>query len=102
MQRPSKYSVNHSSKTLITFPSLRLQLKSGILMSLEDSEQLSQELSLQALNSTQVVSPKELSAAVDSVTMNDLNQVVSRVMKSKVAIASLGQIHNVPVLEELV
>lgn len=71
-------------------------------MSLEDSEQLSQELSLQALNSTQVVSPKELSAAVDSVTMNDLNQVVSRVMKSKVAIASLGQIHNVPVLEELV
>lgn len=71
-------------------------------MSLEDSEQLSQELALQAMNSSQVVSSKELSAAVDNVTMNDLNQVVSRVMKSKVAIASLGQTHNVPVLEELV
>ena len=71
-------------------------------MSLEDSEQLSQELTLQALNTAQVAAPKDLAAAVDSVTMSDLNQVVSRVMKGKVAIASLGQTHNVPVLEDLV
>lgn len=71
-------------------------------MSLEDSEQLSQDLSLQALSAGQVSAPKDLATAVDGVSMNDLNQVVGRVMKSKVAIASLGQTHNVPVLEDLV
>lgn len=71
-------------------------------MSLEDSEQLSQELSLQALNADQVSTPKNMAAAVDSVSMNDLIQVAGRVMKSKVAIASVGQTHNVPVLEDLV
>lgn len=71
-------------------------------MSLEDSEQLSQELTLQALNAAQVASPKDLVAAVDGVALSDLNQVVGRVMKGKVAIASLGQTHNVPVLEDLV
>lgn len=71
-------------------------------MSLEDSEQLVQELSLQALNAGQVSSPKEIAAAVDGISLNDLTQVVGRVMKSKVAIASLGQTHAVPVLEDLV
>lgn len=61
-----------------------------------------EELGSQALNYSKAYSPKELEAAIEAVTLQDVSAVVSRVLKSKLAVASVGRNHNVPNPEELV
>ena len=70
-------------------------------MSQESGAELLEQLGAQALNSQQVFTAEQTIAAIDSVTAQDVATAVGRALKGKVAIASVGQVHNVPSLDEL-
>lgn len=76
-------------------------LKAQTLMSFENGAVLLEELGTQALNYQKCFSADELVAAIDSVTAQDVSTALTRALKGKVAIASVGNVHNVPSLEEL-
>lgn len=70
-------------------------------MSLEDQNQLLEEIGFQSLHVGRVVPTKDMISAIDATTLNDISEVANRVMKGKVAIAAVGKVHNVPHLEDL-
>lgn len=71
------------------------------MMSLESPSLLLEELGVQTLNGTPLdISTME--SVIDSVSLNDLKDAASKVLKGKVAIAAVGQTHNVPFVEDLV
>ena len=70
-------------------------------MALEQPSLLLEELGSQTLNSGSA-DLESLESAIDGVSLNDVKEVVSRVLKGKVAIAAVGQTANVPYLEDLV
>lgn len=70
-------------------------------MSLESPAVLLEELGVDALNGGSMEA-LTVDAVIDSVTLNDLKEVVGKVLKGKVAIASVGQTGNVPFIDELV
>ena len=76
-------------------------LKSEVLQALEPSSSLMEEVGTAVLNGSQPVTPANLAAAIDAITLNDVNSVAARVVKGKVSIAALGQVDNVPYLEDL-
>lgn len=76
-------------------------LKSEALQALEQSSSLMEEVGTTVLNGGQPVTPDNLAAAVDAITLNDVNSVAAKVVKGKVSIAALGQVGNVPYLEDL-
>jgi ubiquinol-cytochrome c reductase core subunit 2 len=79
----------------------RQQLKAHTLMGMEQSTQLLEELGTQALNGTPEVGFDTAVSAIDSITLNDVNEAVSKVLKGKVAIAAVGSVSNVPYQEDL-
>jgi ubiquinol-cytochrome c reductase core subunit 2 len=78
------------------------QLKAAVLMSAENQCLVLEEMGAQALNLGQVLSTNEVLKAIDGVTLQDVTSAASRVVKSKGAMASVGQLHNAPYLEDLV
>jgi len=78
------------------------QLKASILMSAENQGQLLEEAGTQALNLGQVLSTNDVLKAIDGVSLQDVTSAAARVVKGKGAIAAVGQLHNVPYLEDLV
>lgn len=79
----------------------RHQLKSQTLMSLEPSLQVLEELGTQALNGGSALGIDNTESVIDSVSLNDVNEAVSKVLKGKVAIAAVGSVSNVPHQEDL-
>ncbi|RWS05427.1 cytochrome b-c1 complex subunit 2-like protein [Dinothrombium tinctorium] len=77
-------------------------LKTSYLMDLESNDSLLDEIGTQALNFGKVLSLPELEAAIDGITLSDLSSVANRVMKGKGAMASMGKLHNMPYLEDIV
>ena len=71
------------------------------MMSLESPSLLLEELGVQALSGS-ALELEKIESVIDSVSLNDLKEVSSKVLKGKVAIAAVGQTHNVPFLEDLV
>lgn len=76
-------------------------LKAQTLISLENGGVLLEELGAQALNFQRVFTPQDLAAAIDAVTAQDVAAALNRALKGKVAVASVGNVHNVPQLDEL-
>jgi ubiquinol-cytochrome c reductase core subunit 2 len=76
-------------------------LKASTLIAMENQGQLLEEMGSQALNYSKAYTPKEVEAAIDSVTLQDVSAVVGRVLKSKVAVSAVGRSHNVPGADEL-
>lgn len=70
-------------------------------MSLENPNLLLEETAVQALNGGAVETGK-LNSVIDSITLSDLREAAARVLKGKVAIASVGQVNNVPFIDDLV
>lgn len=70
-------------------------------MSMESPAVLLEELGVQTLNGTPL-DISTLESVIDNVSLNDLKEVTSKVLKGKVAIAAVGQTRNVPFVEDLV
>lgn len=79
----------------------RTQLKAHALMSLEQQPQLLEELGVAVLNGTPSLGFDNTESVIDSISLNDVNEAVSRVLKGKVAISAVGSVHNVPYQEDL-
>ena len=87
--------------TLWLLLSDRHQLLAGTFMSLENPNLVLEETAVQALNGGAVETEK-LNSVIDSITLSDLREAAARVLKGKVAIASVGQVNNVPFIDDLV
>ncbi|KAK3586086.1 hypothetical protein CHS0354_033208 [Potamilus streckersoni] len=77
------------------------QLKSSILMSLEDGNNLLTDLVGQSLLYKKFVSPEELSRNIDDISKNDINNVAKKIVTGKPAMAAVGDLSNTPYLDEL-
>jgi predicted Zn-dependent peptidase len=76
-------------------------LKAGSLISLESESLLLEELGVQSLNGSPLEVEK-IESVIEAVTLNDVKEAAAKVLKGKVAIAAVGQTHNVPYVEDLV
>jgi len=81
--------------------SAKNQLKSAIHMSLEDSSAVLQDLGAQALLTGQVLDPAEIGAAIDKVTVADVQAVAKKVINGKPSMVSIGNLINTPYLDQL-
>ncbi|KAL3876312.1 hypothetical protein ACJMK2_034174 [Sinanodonta woodiana] len=77
------------------------QLKSSILMSLEDGDNLLTDLVAQSLLYKKFVSPEELSRNIDEITKIDVNNVAKKIVSGKPAMAAVGDLSNTPYLDQL-
>lgn len=76
-------------------------LKADVLQSFEQEAALLEEVGTATLNGNQLVTPDNLASAIDAITLNDVNAVAAKVTKGKVSIAAIGQVDNVPYVEDL-
>jgi ubiquinol-cytochrome c reductase core subunit 2 len=74
-------------------------LKADIAQSLESDAVLLDDMGLQSLLNKKFSSLEEVSRMIDSVTVGDLNTVIKN--GGKLTMASYGNVHNVPYLDEL-
>lgn len=72
------------------------------LLSVEDPNYLIEEIGFQSLVSGPVSDLIDFQRAVDSVTIQDVSGLASKIIKTKGAMASVGKVQNVPYLEDLV
>ena len=72
------------------------------MISNEEPSLLVEEIGTQALTLGQVLSLSDFEKAVDSVSAQDVSALASKIVKSKGAMASVGNLQNVPYLEDLV
>ncbi|CAH1277368.1 cytochrome b-c1 complex subunit 2, mitochondrial-like [Branchiostoma lanceolatum] len=78
------------------------QLKAAVLMSMEDSANVLEDLALQAVETAAYVSPDQVAAQVDSITTDQIVKVAKRVFNGKPTMASLGDLSSTPHLDQLV
>ncbi|KAI1287646.1 Cytochrome b-c1 complex subunit 2, mitochondrial [Halotydeus destructor] len=78
------------------------QLKASTLIALENQDQLLEEMGAQALSHGQVLSLSDMEKAIDSVSGQDVAATIGKVLKGKLALAAVGQLHNVPSADELI
>jgi len=78
------------------------QLKAHVLMSFEEQNQVLEELGVQLLNGSTPLGVDNAESAIDALSLNEVNEVVSKTLKGKVAIAAVGSVSNVPHAEDLV
>lgn len=76
-------------------------MKAHALMSLEQQPQLLEELGVSVLNGTPSLGLDNTESVIDSISVNDVNEAVSKVLKGKVAISAVGSVHNVPYQDDL-
>lgn len=80
----------------------KAQLKSDLLMAEENTGNLLEELTMQALlNKGVIVNVVDLLAAVDKVTVNDVNAAASKIATGKLSVAAIGNLSHVPYSDEL-
>ena len=72
------------------------QLKASLLMALESSSHRSESKALQLINFNRLLSPEEVIQNIDSVTTQNVQNVMLKMLKSPLAISSLGPIKNLP------
>lgn len=79
----------------------KAQLKVGLLMQLESRALQLEDTARQVLTYGKVMSPAEVCASIDSITVDDVQRVVSAMLKKKPAFVALGDIHAVPRYEDI-
>lgn len=79
----------------------KAQLKTGLAMALESSASLSEQIGRQLLAFGRVISPDELIAKVEAVTLDDVQAVARQCFASPLAFATVGPQAALPTLEEL-
>jgi len=77
-------------------------LKATIFFSYEDQDNLLEDIGTQALTYGNVFSAKEIEKAIDSISLQDISSITSKVIKGKGVMSAVGKLHNVPYLEDLV
>lgn len=78
---------------------IRNNLKTSALIALDDEAALVYEMSTQLLMTGQKFSIEDYLKQVDSTTMADVKSLGSRMMKSKIGLATIGQ--NAPYLNDI-
>ena len=76
-------------------------LKANILLSLEDTQNFVEELGTQAVLTGQALTGNDIEKAIDSLTLQDVSSIASKIIKGKGTMASVGKLHNTPYLEDL-
>jgi len=74
----------------------KAQLKVGLLMQLESRALYFEDTGRQLLTYNRVLSPEEVCASIDAVTVADVQRVATAMMKTKPAFAAYGSLLNVP------
>lgn len=78
------------------------QLKAYIAMNLESGDAVITNLAEQALNSEKLNSVNDMLKMVDSIQTADVSNVAKKLVNGKPSMASVGQLTNVPYLDQLV
>ncbi|KAK3916640.1 Cytochrome b-c1 complex subunit 2, mitochondrial [Frankliniella fusca] len=76
-------------------------LKAAVLLAAENTSILTQDIGQQALLKGSVDSTGAVAAAIDSVSSSDVNNAARRVASGKLSMAALGDISNVPFIDQL-
>jgi ubiquinol-cytochrome c reductase core subunit 2 len=84
-------SVNESQ-----FSRAKAQLKADLLMAKENTGVLFEELALQAL-----LNQSDLLSTIDKVSIAEVNAVASRFATAKLTVAAVGNLSNVPFVDDL-
>ena len=84
-------SVNESQ-----FSRAKAQLKADLLMAQENTGVLFEELALQAL-----LNQNDLLSTIDKVSIAEVNAVASRFATAKLTVAAVGNLSNVPFVDDL-
>lgn len=79
----------------------KAQLKVGLLMQLESRALHLEDTARQMLTYNKVLTTPEVCASIDSITVADVQRVVSAMLKKKPAFVALGDIHAVPRYEDI-
>ncbi len=74
----------------------KAQLKADLLMAQENTGVLVEELALQAL-----LNRADLLSTVDNVSIAEVNAVASQLASAKLTVAAIGNLSNVPFVDEL-
>jgi len=79
----------------------KAQLKVGLLMQLESRALYFEDAGRQLLTYNRVLSPEEVCASIDAVTVADVQRLATAMMKTKPAFAGCGDLRNVPRYEQV-
>jgi len=79
----------------------KTQLKSTLLMNLEYRTIVLEDIGRQVVASGSRKSPQELVAMIESVTPQQIKQIVERMLESKPSVGAFGDLKNVPGYEEI-
>ncbi|KAI7897970.1 Metalloenzyme, LuxS/M16 peptidase-like protein [Cokeromyces recurvatus] len=72
------------------------QLKAGLLLSLDGSTSIAEDIGRQLLTSGERLSPKEVEALVSKVTVDDVRRVAQEYLQRKAAVVGIGAVDNMP------
>lgn len=79
----------------------KAQLKVGLLMQLESRMLQLEDTARQVLTYGKVLTPAEVCASIDAISVADVQRVVSAMLKKKPAFTAFGDIHAVPRSEDI-
>ncbi|KAH8554069.1 Metalloenzyme, LuxS/M16 peptidase-like protein [Umbelopsis sp. PMI_123] len=75
----------------------KMQLKASLLLGLDGSTAIAEDIGRQMLTSSKRMSPQEVEAAVSSITVDDVRRVAKKYLWNKeVAIVGIGPIESLP------
>ncbi|XP_054153990.1 cytochrome b-c1 complex subunit 2, mitochondrial-like [Oppia nitens] len=77
-------------------------LKASLFLSCDDYNYMIEEIGTESLNYGSVLSLPEFQKALDSVTVQDVTGLATKIVKTKGAMASYGNLQNAPFLEDLI
>jgi len=80
----------------------RNQFKASLCLLEEDPDALLELFGKHALNYRQVQTTKDLEKAVDSVTLKDVTDLASKILRGKGALVSVGNLERGLYLEDLI
>lgn len=79
----------------------KTQLKAALGFAQESSSALAEEFSLQALTYGQVISLSEIYKTIDGLSSNDVVTAAKKVINGKPTLAAVGNVHEIPRLDQL-
>lgn len=83
------------------FQRAKTQLKANVLMHLENSDSVFEDLTLQAATSGNYSGVDATIKAIDNLTLNDVNGTAKKLLSSKPSMAAIGNLSNTPHVDEL-
>lgn len=79
----------------------KAMLKMNILSNCECTENIIEDMSMQSLNGGIVIPGPVLAQAIDKITVADVSEAAKKIAKGKLSLCALGDLNEVPYLDEL-